>query len=57
MIMVMKSFAPNNKYEGYPIIKRYSIAIEVFVEMIGAKLKKFVINVSMILTRRIYIIC
>ena len=30
------------------------LAIEVFVEMIGAKLKKLVINFSMILTRRIH---
>ena len=29
-------------------------AIQVFVEMIGAKLKKLVINFSMILTKRIY---
>ena len=29
-------------------------AIEVFVEMIGVKLKKLVINFSMILTKRIY---
>ena len=29
-------------------------AIQVFVEMVGAKLKKLVINFSMILTKRIY---